>query len=99
MSLSERRAWIGLPADDDQPVDPSAEQGPQLMLLADGVAACVAQEDAHLAGPEGVLGPHQDRDDEPALEVARQQPDGPVRPASNPWASGLGLKDSVPAAS
>ena len=78
--VAERRAGVGLPADDDEPVDAAAEQRAQVVLLADGVAAGVAEEHVDLAGAERVLGAHEDRDDEPALEVAGEQADGAGAP-------------------
>src|SRR3954469_3968039 len=60
------------------------------MLLADRVAAGVAQENADLPGTERVLGPHEDRDDEPALEVARQQTDRPCAARKQPTRQRVG---------
>ena len=73
--LAERGPRVGLPPDDDDAVDPAAEQRLQVVLLADRVPAGVAEEDVDLAGAEGVLGAHQDRDHEAALEVAGEQSD------------------------
>ncbi len=78
--VAERRPRVGLPADDDDAVDAAAEQRLEVVLLADGVAARVAEEDVDLARAERVLGAHEDRDHEPALEVAREQSDGAGAP-------------------
>ena len=74
--LAERRPRVGLPAHDDDAVDPPAEQRLEVVLLPDVVAARVAEEDVDLARAESVFGAHQDRDDEAAFEVAGEQADG-----------------------
>ena len=73
--MAQRGADVGPGADHDEAVDPAGEQGPQMVLFADRVAAGVAQEHRGHVGPERVLGPHQDRDGEPALKVGGEQPD------------------------
>ena len=78
--VAERGARVGLAADDDDAVDAAGEQRLEVVLLADRVAAGVAEEDVDLAGAERVLGAHQDRDDEAALEVAREEADGAGAP-------------------
>src|SRR5262249_25597538 len=62
---AERPARIAGPAGDDDPVDPAAEQRAHVVLLADAVAAAVAEQYRYLAGAEGVLGAEHDRDGEP----------------------------------
>src|SRR4051794_38850617 len=48
------------------------------MLLADGVAAGVAEQDGHLSDPEGVLGAEKYRDAESPDAVAREQSHHPA---------------------
>jgi hypothetical protein len=72
---AQGRPRVGAAAHDDQAVDAAAEQRLDVVLLADGVAAGVAEEHGHTVGAERVLGAHEDRDREPALEVVREQPD------------------------
>ena len=64
----------------------------QLVLLPDGVAARVTEEDVDLAGAEGVLGAHQDRDDEAAFQVAGQQADGARPPRQQAAGEGVGAE-------
>ena len=51
-------------------VDLTGEQVPQVVLLAESVAAAVGEEHRHLAGAEGVLGAHHHGDGEPGEEDA-----------------------------
>lgn len=81
---AQRRARVGPAADHDETVDPAAQQRAHMVLLADRVAAGVAQEHRDLARPEGVLGAHEDRDAEPALQVTGEQTDGPRPPDEQP---------------
>ena len=74
--VAEGGARVGLPPHDDDAVDAAVEQRTEVVLLADRVAAGVAEEHVHLPGAERVLGAHEDRDHEAALEVAREEADG-----------------------
>ncbi len=73
---SQGRPRVGPAADHDETVDPAAQQRADMVLLADRVPPGIAQEHRDLARPEGVLGAHQYRDAEPALQVAGQQTHG-----------------------
>lgn len=70
----EGRPGISGPADDDDAIDAAGQQGLEMVLLADHVAAGVTEEHIDLACTEGVLGSHEDGDDETALEVAGEKP-------------------------
>jgi len=72
------RPRVGAAAGDDDAVHPPVHEVAQMMLLADGVPAGVAQQHRDLPGAERVLGAEQDGGAEAADAVGRHQPDGPA---------------------
>src|SRR5689334_24660030 len=74
--VAQRWARIGAAADDDQAVDATIEQRLHVVLLANRVAARVAEEDGNPSCSEGVLCAHQDWNAETAFEIAGEQAHG-----------------------
>lgn len=78
--LAQRGAGVGLAAHDDDPVDAPAQEGFEVVLLADRVATRITEEDVDLTRPERVFRPHEDGQHESAFEVAREEADGSGSP-------------------
>ena len=75
-ALADRRAWVGGATENHDAVNAASEQGSQVMLFPDRVAARIAQQDRRGARAERVLGSEQHGQHEAVVEIAREHADG-----------------------